>query len=233
MSEIFKLFRLQQLDSHLDQNRSRLHAIETALSQDAALEQARQHASQTAADLEEARKFLRRAEEEVRSQRVKIEQTEATLYGGRVRNPKELQDLQNEAAALKRYLSVLEDRQLELMITLEEVEEKHQQAAAALDKETRRNYEQNHSLLAEQAALSIEVKRFEQDRQAAAQAVPGDEMTLYESLRKTRRGLAVARVADTNCAACGTELSATLLHSARTQNQLIRCSTCGRILYAG
>jgi hypothetical protein len=37
---------------------------------------------------------LKQSELEVEKQRIKIQQTEASLYGGLVHNPKELQDLQ-------------------------------------------------------------------------------------------------------------------------------------------
>ena len=122
MSQPFKLFRLQQLDSQLDQGRGRLREIEATLNDSAALNQAQERASQAEAGLVTAQKTLNRAEENVQAQQIKIEQTEAALYGGKVRNPKELQDLQNESAALKRFLDTLEERQLEALIAVEEAE---------------------------------------------------------------------------------------------------------------
>src|SRR5574338_1554039 len=131
MSQPFKLYRLQQIDSQLDRIRGRLREIEIAMNENAALQEAKRRTAQAEAELEASRKSLHRAEQESQDQRVKIEQTEATLYGGRVHNPKELQDLQNETAALKRYQGVLEDRQLESMLLVEEAEETLQQAVAA------------------------------------------------------------------------------------------------------
>src|SRR5574341_261584 len=122
MSQPFKLFRLQQIDSHIDQVQSRLREIEATLNEKAALNEARQHFTDAEANLAEAQKALHRAEENVNAQRVKIEQTEASLYGGKIRNPKELQDLQNESAAFKRFLATLEDRQLEAIIAAEDLE---------------------------------------------------------------------------------------------------------------
>ncbi len=90
----------------------------------------------------------------MRAQKVKIEQTEATLYGGKVRNPKELQDLQNEAAALKRYLAVLEDRQLEQMIALEDVEKGSNLAVELLNEVQQQKEQANSELVREQTSLN-------------------------------------------------------------------------------
>src|SRR4030067_385559 len=122
MSQPFKLFRLQQIDNQLDQGRIRLREIEATLSNNFALNQARMLAAEAEADYASAYKVMQRAEETVRTQNIKIEQTETTLYGGTVRNPKELQDLQNESAALRRYLNTLEERQLEALIAADELE---------------------------------------------------------------------------------------------------------------
>jgi predicted nucleic acid-binding Zn-ribbon protein len=164
---------------------------------------------------------------------LKIEQTEATLYGGKVRNPKELQDLQNESAALKRYLNTLEERQLEALIVFEENEAKHQAAAERLMKVEEEVRQTNHHLIAEQASLAREIERLETERDAVALPIPREEVVLYENLRAQKRGVAVARINNNTCAACGSSLNAALLQAARSPNQITRCDTCGRILFAG
>lgn len=233
MSLPFILYRVQQADSQIDQHHLRLQEIEVALSQDEELAQARLEESQAQHALAEAQNNLRKAEEEVASQRIKIEQTEAALYGGRVRNPKELQDLQKEAAALKRYLVVLEDRQIETMILFEEMESTYQKAADHLREASERNQSNNQLLISEKNNLILEIERLTQERDAASQGLAAEQMNTYQSLRQSRRGVAVSRVLNGNCSACGTHLSAALLHASRSQTQLTRCSTCGRILYIG
>jgi predicted nucleic acid-binding Zn-ribbon protein len=233
MSQTFKLYRLQQLDSQLDQNNARLFEIEKALSDRRELQQAEKQFAAATEALNEASAAVRRSEEDVKAQRIKIEQNEATLYGGKVRNPKELQDLQNEGSALKRYLGVLEDRQLEKMIAQEEAQEELAQAAQHLEQERTRSEATGKELYQEKAVLEEEVKRLQAERQAAASSTTREELDLYNQLRQQRRGIAVARVTDTYCSACGSTLSAALLHAARLPNQIARCDTCGRILYAG
>lgn len=233
MSQTFKFYRLQQLDSRLDQINARLSDIDRALGDQRALQQAEADSAAAGEALRQAAVELRRSEEDVKAQRIKIEQTEATLYGGKVRNPKELQDLQNESAALKRYLAVLEDRQLEKMIAYDEAQMQQDEAADNLEQVRMRSEQAGAKLLQEKAVLLEDHNRLQAERQAAASSVPQQELDLYNTLRKQRRGIAVAQVTDTYCSACGSTLSAALLHTARLPNQIARCDTCGRILYAG
>jgi predicted nucleic acid-binding Zn-ribbon protein len=233
MSQPFRLYRLQQIDTQLDRATARLEEIEIALSEDKAVRRAQRRVEKAKDYLQEARKNLGGAEMEVQSQRNKIEQTEATLYGGKVRNPKELQDLQNESAALKRYLAVLEDRQLEAMLAVDEAEQGYEEADQELGKVKAEKSGEVAELSEEKATLLKEVSRLQVEREAAASGIPPDDMQIYAKLRIQRNGVAVAKVTDNACAACGSTLSAALLHSARLQNQLSRCASCGRILYAG
>ena len=233
MSQPFKLFRLQQLDSQLDRARARLSEIETTLSQDELLRQAQSEADQAAAALEQAQKSLRQAEQNVIQQRTKIEQAEAALYGGKVRNPKELQDLQNDATALKRYRSVLEDRQLEAMMVEEDAMATNSAAIARLEKAKSDNSERNQLLLNEKSRLLQETIHIEEERQAAASTIENSDLALYEKLRTQRRGIAVSKITNKACSACGSTINAALLDAARSPNQLSRCDVCGRILYLG
>jgi len=233
MSRPFKLFRLQQIDSQLDWIHNRILEIDNLLKEDLALQEAIAHAEQSNQALQQARKDLRRAEDEVRQQRLKIEQSESSLYGGKIRNPKELKDLENEVAALKRYLSVLEDRQLEAMLAEEEAIEAQKLSAAALE-ETRQKFGQrSDELMHERERILRDANRLEDERSATLTSIPADDLALYTQLRKTRRGVAVAKVTDRACSARGSTLNAALLSAAHSPNQINQCEVCGRILYIG
>jgi len=233
MSQPFKLYRLQLLDSKLDQARARLKEIEIAIHNDSELRQAQVRAETSRENTNNAIKALQRAEENVKAQQLKIEQTEATLYSGKVRNPKELQDLQNESAALKRYLAVLEDRQLEAMISLEEIEATDKEASARFEQVQADFSHQNEVLTREKSQLLQEVEQMEIERRATINSIPTNDLELYSNLRRSRRGVAVSKINDKSCSACGTILSSGLLHASRSPDQITRCDTCGRILYFG
>ena len=233
MSRPFKLYRLQQLDSQIDWLESRLNDVKAGLQDSKLLRLAEQRVDKAETELGEARQALRSAENDVHGQRLKIEQSEATLYGGKVRNPKELQDLQNEVASLKRYLEVLEDRQLAAMLVEEDAASKLQLSGQELDKVQQATARQHGDLTREQDSLLTDLANHRQERMAAAGSVESEDLALYEQLRTQRRGIAVAKVTDRACSACGSTLSTSLLHAARSPNQITRCDSCGRILYAG
>jgi predicted nucleic acid-binding Zn-ribbon protein len=233
MSRPFKLYRLQQIDSQLDWMLKRLNEIDEALKEDEALQKAKSEAERSEKGLLEAQKKLRQAEELVKQQRIKIEQSESMLYSGKVTNPKELEDLQNEATSLKRYLSVLEDRQLEAMLAEEEATSCTASANQELEIARQRFEKRSEELNAEKNKLHSDVSRFKTERETVANSIQAEDLTLYTLIRNKRRGIAVAKVTDKACSACGSTLNSALLHAARSPNEINVCDTCGRILYAG
>jgi predicted nucleic acid-binding Zn-ribbon protein len=232
MSAALGLYRLQQVDSQIDQITARLQAIQQTLENDAALRSANEHLVSAESTHREAERALQLSESEVERQRSKIEETEASLYGGRVQNPKELQDLQKDVASLKRHLQTLEDRQLEAMIAAENTEKDLQTARAELERVQANSKEQNRDLTQESEILRKSLERLNSERQAVVTDIAGQALGAYEQLRRQKRGLAITTIADNSCEACGTTLTASQQQSARSASQLFHCPTCGRILYA-
>jgi hypothetical protein len=150
-----------------------------------------------------------------------------------VKNPKELQDLQNEIAALKRHLITLEDRQLDAMLEEETSELANQAALNELEQVKSRFAEQNQTLTSEQTHLKKEFERLETERQAAVSPLDTNLLAIYDQLRQHKRGLAIVSVIDGACAACGTTLTPAQMQSARSTSLAYNyCPTCGRILFA-
>jgi len=232
MSAAMSLYRLQQVDSHIDQAQSRLKAIRQTLENDAELRAANEEANAADNQLKEAERSLKQTELEVEKQRIKLQQTEASLYGGLVHNPKELQDLQKDVAALKRHLETLEDRQLEAMQVVETAEKNAQDATAALERVTASRGDQFRALNSESEILNKDLERFSSERNAVIKDLAAQAIQAYEQLRKQRRGIAVTTVSDSACAACGTTLTPSQQQSAHSTSQLFYCPSCGRILYA-
>lgn len=233
MSSPFKLYRLQTIDTQLDGMKQRLREIDELLKADQELQAALHTFEKIKRAWQNAQKALRQAEEQVHKQHLKIEQSEATLYSGRMQNPKELQDLQNEVASLKRYLVVLEDRQLESMLAEEKANADAIAAKSNLEKIQAEREEQIAALTSERERTIHDISRMQGEKNAAMDNIPASDLELYEKLRLQRRGIAVSRVVDKACSACGSTLNASLLHAARSPSQITRCDTCGRILYPG
>lgn len=230
MSQTLSLYRLQQIDSQLERAQARLQAIQKELENDVDLQKAKEAAQAAETSFQSATRGMKDAELQVQNQRIKIEQTEASLFGGTVRNPKELQDLQNDVAALKRHLATLEDRLLETMLTAEETETAQTTARSALQAAQSHWAGQNQSLTQEQTNLRKEIEKLTIERNAAHAPIPAETLALYDQLRQQRRGVAVACVSDNACSACGSSLTPSEVQAARS-TAMARCPSCGRILY--
>ncbi len=232
MSNALTLFRLQQVDSRLDQIQSRLQAIQSALENSAELKAARELLEQAQASLHDMEHQLKQAENDSQDQRIKLEQVEASLYNGGIQNPKELKELEKDVASLKRHLGELEDIQLENMLEIESMRERVQKAENDYNIVHGQVISQNASLQAEQDSLQKERERFHAQRLAAVSGIDAPTLSLYESLREKRRGVAVATVSENSCEACGASMPPGHAQSVRISSQLVHCPMCGRILYS-
>lgn len=232
MSAALGLYRLQQVDSQMDAIRARLKVIRETLENDLELRAATEALSAAENSHKQASADLKQSEAEFEKQSIKIEQTESSLYGGNVKNPKELQDLQMDVASLKKHLGTLEERQLEAMLRAEETENSLEQAKARLADVQSHLLEQNRDLATESDALNRDLERLASERGAVTGTLDGQALKTYEGLRQHKRGMAVATLNEDACSACGTTLTASQQQGVRS-TQLFYCSTCGRILYSG
>lgn len=229
MSAILNLYRLQQIDSQIDQARHRLQTITQTLEQDTVVKTARDRHAAAEAAKREAERSLRQIESDANAQKIKIEQAEASLYSGRVQNPKELQDLQNDVASLKRHLVTLEDRQLEAMLALETAQHEHLAAQSTLQNIEAQVLSQNATLSGERNTLLQQLSRLDVERQAVHATLPAPDLEQYEKLRRQRHGVAVTTVSEGACDSCGAPLPPGLHQRAKTL--LTHCPGCGRILF--
>lgn len=230
MSQPLRLYELQKIDSQLDRARARLAEIEFALNNNETLAIARQQQEAALASQHTAQTALKNAEAEVAAQQQKIANNQRALYGGSVTNPKELEDLQLEAEALQRQLTRLEETQLEAMLTFEERDQILTEAEQNIEATRARVAGENQDMHAEEKTLLAEAEKLEQARTTVLEDISADMLTLYQELRRTRKGLAVIAIQDAECPACGATLSSAQAQATRSPNQLATCAECGRIM---
>lgn len=232
MSEALNLYRLQELDSQLDRIDTRLKEIEKALSDDRRVRKARKSLDKAEEDAQKIKIELHRIEDLVEDQRLKRKTTQASLFSGKIKNPKELQDLQMESEALGRYIAKLEDKQLETMIANESAELALEEAKKALQQAVGNAAEENASMLGEKTKLEEAQVRLLKEKEAVLGAIPSNNLERYERLRKIKRGIAVASISDGGCSLCGQALTPADIQSVRSSSSLVACPSCGRILFS-
>jgi uncharacterized protein len=232
MNQSAYLYRLQKIDSQLDQVKLRLTEIERLFNEDERVRKAKQSADASLRALETARLALREIEFTVKEQQIKINQAESSLYGGSIHNPKELQDLQKDITSLKKYLLVLEDQQLQSMMDVEEAESNEKTATTAYHQAQADSIQQKAGLAGEREQLLKNQARYDSERAASLSLITEASLVVYQRLREQKKGIAVSAIEEETCSICGSEIRPSEIQTARLSN-LTYCSSCGRILYAG
>ena len=159
----------------------------------------------------------------------KLTTAEKELYSGKIRNPKELTNLQHETDGLKAKRTELEDKVLEIMEQVE-ITTKN---VAALDSELKELeaewQSQQQELSARMEQLKATVSTLKHKQQLLTAEIDPQVIEVYHELKK-QRGTAVAKVEQGICRGCRISLPITELQRARS-GSLVRCSSCGRILF--
>lgn len=231
MSRAANLYKLQQLDSELDQCLHRLSEIVKLLADDRVVQAAQAQLSSAQAVSHDARLAKQRADDEFSLTTAKRKNAEERLYNGSVKNPKELQELQDLSASLKKLITSLEERQLEMLVLLEAAEKAEQEKMRVLQSARNEKATLASQLAAEQGNLREKGLALKKKRAIIEATLSLEDRQRYAELRKTKRGLAVAAVSDAACAGCGVGMSNARVNQARASAELVFCSNCGRILY--
>ena len=230
MTAVTELFALQEIDLALDRARTRLVEIEEGIQETeerAAARQAKAEKEEVLAGFRARQKDLEWEVDEVRS---KASEMEAKLYGGTVRNPKELSDLDADVRSLKAQAAKREDVLLALMEEAEAADAECRGAEAECLRIESAWQANRAGLLSERAELEPEVERLEAQRGQQIAEIGRAALGLYQLLRERRGGQAVARVDRGMCQGCRISLPMSVLQKARTGVGLVQCVSCERIL---
>lgn len=230
MSQAQALYRLQEIELNFLRGQKRLNEIAAILADNHAVAEA-QHQVKTAQQaLTPLHTRARNLELEIQSNADKVGASDMQLYSGRVRNPKELQDMQQEIQSLKKRSAALEDTLLEVMQAVEDAEAGLAQAEANLRAVTADWENQNRQLLDEQSHLKSDLERVLQQRKQALTDVSADSLAAYNALKPRKQNQPVAVLDGDSCTACGVEQTMAIISETDRSATLPRCLSCGRIL---
>lgn len=191
------------------------------------------------ANLQRAREKLTDVERRQRESEALIDDIHARLgplekktYDGSVANPRELEGMQREVNNLKRRLSEAEDGFLGVL-------DEHDAASKVLiereaqrsDTEERRKKEIK-TLTQEKDKLEFDLLELWEKRDGKATELDGAPKSLYESLRESLGGYAVATIGRGMCNNCRLSLPMNVVQKARGGKELTQCPSCTRILWA-
>ncbi len=230
MSRTSTLWQLQTIDHELDDKTRRAHQVDEALANDpkVAASEAALEAGQK--KLSEARGALRDRELDAASLDAKIKELEERLYSGRVTNPKELGSLEKDLQMHKRNRSEMDDKLLTLMESVEHSLSQVEENSLALEKTQTTRAGQVEHLTREKQSLAKRLAELKAQREETRASLDADALRQYDHLRRTRAGRAVAQVKGDSCSVCGVNVPTGMIHRVRAGEEIVCCSSCGRIL---
>jgi len=204
--------------------------VEAQLGEPEELLTARELASERRAAVEALKGPQREHEWAVDEARAKAGGIEKKLYGGSVRNPKELEDLQADLSALQTQVQRREDELLTVLVQMDEAEGALKTAEGDLSSVEARWRADQERLQEEQRELLANREELEERRGKRANGLDGGAMGLYQTLRERRQGRVVAVVERGMCQGCRITLPISVLQRARAGGGLVQCVSCERIL---
>jgi hypothetical protein len=224
-----QLYQLQELDLDIESNERALEQVTSQLGESQAVARAQNQLQSEQQRLEGLKHKQHSAEWEIDDIATKLATAEETLFSGRIKNPKELTNLQHEVEAFKARRNQLEDKALEIMDQVEQSETGVAKISSEL--ETLKAEWQRHQqqLSEESERLKTMLSNLSHKRQLLAAETDPKAVEFYQHLRKGK-GTAVARVEQGICRGCRISLPTTELQQARS-GDLVQCSSCGRILF--
>lgn len=230
MSQVTLLKQLQSLDDTIIARKSRLGAVMQEMNVPDTLTDARQQDVDTAEALAELQRIQRDLELQHGSLDSKYKASHDRMYSGKVKNSRELADLEKEVASLAKRRSKLEDEMLENMMMVEEAAEARDSAEkslATLESE----WEVTHAALNdEKLSLATTLSKLLTDRKTHAAKVEPKVLRSYMDIFKKRKGSAVVALNGDRCSGC--RMSVSLATSkAVGEGQIAYCGSCGRILF--
>ena len=230
MNQAQLLYQLQMVDLVIDDRRLRLAEVDRLLAEQSAVQTAEQALQDADAALAPWRVQVNDLNLEIKTLNNKLTGVEQRLYSGKVKNPKELQDMQEETAALKRRRGTLEDQLLEAMIEVETGQANYTELDSVLATATAQWEADQTSLSEERAQILKQLDDLARQRAAAAAKIEPDNLARYKRLRPQRHGQAIALLDGNQCKTCGSTQTTTLAQQVRQGRELGVCEICGRIL---
>ena len=229
MSVVKQLYQLQEVELEIESNEQALAQIASQLGESRTVVRTQAKLKSEQQQLEELGRQQHSAEWEIENLVSKLTTAEEKLYSGRIKDPKELTNLQHEVNGLRARRNHLEDKALEMMDQVE----LSTASVAALSNELKTLETEWHS---QQQQLTTNMEQFktalsdlEHKRQLLSAKLDPQAVELYQELKK-QKGQAVAKVEQGICCGCRISLPTTELQRARSDS-LVQCSSCGRILF--
>lgn len=231
LPEIKSLLILQDRDKKVRALRSELKNVPIERS---ALEKRLSDARQSAGDAKTRQRSAEveqaRLETEIKSRREQINKYEAQKL--QTRKNEEFQALNHSIDHVKREISGIEDRQIELMETLERLKPEVASSEKAAAEAAALVQRQLSDLETKNKNLQAQLAEFESSREAYTKDLDPDLLDSYKRLFTTKTEAVVALNHEV-CSGCHMKVTTSTAAATKAAKSIVHCEQCNRILYLG
>jgi predicted nucleic acid-binding Zn-ribbon protein len=229
-SELNKLIDLQQVDARI----AALHREIAALPKEVAQIEAKLAGSKT--KVEAAQSAIksdegarRKHESDIKDQQEKISKYRDQSL--KVKTNQEYKALLSEIEHAEAEIAKLEDKVLEIMVAADSRKEGLKQAEATLKANTAENEKEKEHARQQTAEDEKQLAELNAQRQELRTGIPEETLNHYDRVLKLRGSVMAPVHEDESCSACRVRLRPQVFQDVMSNEQIVTCFYCNRILY--
>jgi predicted nucleic acid-binding Zn-ribbon protein len=228
--EFDKLILLQELDKDIKEVTLFLGKVPSKLVYiDAQTLESDLIVSQAQDRLSQNQKKRRDLEADIQDQKQKLSRYKSQLNN--VKTNIEYSSLLKEIADVQKKIDGVEEHVISEMLESDELEEEIKTARAKAEILKDKFAKEKADILQQKKDKELALKELRVQRSALVPEIPDDQMKIYNEISQMRAGQVLSPVNDEFCAMCYMRVRPQMLNELKTENQMILCENCGRILY--
>ena len=151
--------------------------------------------------------------------------------GMNVKTNQEYHAIQHEIAFAQKEIKTHEDRMLERMMELDDLNAALKAAEADLAGTQKDVASEKSSIVAEHDVLRSRVDALKAERAGVVGSLSREALTIFEMVSTRRNGIAMSEAKDGICTLCHVRLRPQVFNTVRRNDAILQCDHCNRILY--
>ncbi len=229
-SNLQNLLDLQEVDARIAAIRAEI----AALPKEVARIEAKLAGSKAAVDAAQAAMKADEAARRKHESDIKDQQEKVSKYRDqslKVKTNQEYKALMSEIEHAEAEIRKLEDKILEIMVAADTRKEGLKQAEAALKADTAANEKEKEHARRQTAEDEKQLDELSAQRKQLRSGVEEETLTHYDRVLKLRGSVMAAVYEDESCSACRVRLRPQVFQDVMSNQQIVTCFYCNRILY--
>ena len=224
------LLKLQQFDTELDKVAERIAVINSDLRDQSRLASAENINNAISTRLDSLNRDKKKLERDIEDLSRKMGAANKKIYGGVISNQKEFQAAEDEIRNIEEKTDHKENHLLEIMLECDKYGEGHKTSEKELNHIRSETEEKNLRLQQEKSDLGDLASTNTPIRDKARQACNSPDLSVYDRLRKSKKGIAISLIKSDLCSTCRVKIPYKHIEEVKSSDQFVHCNSCGRIL---